>query len=491
MKLAVLSIGVLFFAASCAGDSAELDPEVAQREQAIGVVPRGSTCEQLGLGALSFTLTNPEEGTHAIDPQNSLIFGYHDAEHTTFFFTQSTIRMTGVLASNGDRTMMWEIPGGNDGFGSLTGPPDPGTDTVHTPEEVTFCYDFGLRVQPSPLASFSRRASWAISKSGRTQPLSLAEGQTATLDYSVTARVTGSTPLGQFFHGAVFVENVSPQVVTVSAVTTTVGQLAATVTCPLELPFTMQPFTTIECSFHADMPDTSDRIVVGGGTVSHGLPVSSREVLASFSAPNTSTTTVDRCVTVSDEAAPGDHLLGSVCFEQNQGTFNFSKLVGPFACGNFSVTNAASFAAADTGASGTASWTVNGTVVCNPGCTKDAGYWRSHGQDPTWALIGPAGRNTTFFRSGVSYIDAMFVLPLLNPYWPLASEYIAARLNVLTGVAMQPGTADAFNEATAIFQTRTPLQVLLDLFNHGRIAYLTDRLRSFNEGHAGPGSCPH
>ena len=499
MRQVVFSLGVLSLsAAGCAvaGDDLESDlesveaPRLAQETQAIGVVPRGSTCAQLGLGGQAFTLTNPADGDYAIDAQNSLKFRFYDATRTDFFFTQSTIRMTGVLASNGDRTMMWEMPEGADGWPSLTGPPDPVTGAVQTPEEVTFCYDYELYVQPSPLASLLRRASWSLSKSGRTQPLLLAEGQTATLDYAVTARTTGSVPIGQFFHGTVFVQNKSPHVVTVSAVTTAVGEFSAAVTCPGGLPFTMQPFTLVQCSFRADMPDTADRVIIGSGTVSHALKVTTRQVTGSFSAHNVTTQLLDRCVTLSDTAAPADDgRLGSVCVEQGEATFPFSTVVGPFECGDFSVSNTASYAAADSGQTGSAGWTVNGTVACDPGCTQTAGWWRDHPSDPTWPLIGPQGRNTTFFRSGVSYLQAMFVLPLLNPYWPLASEYIAARLNQLTGVELPAATQAAFNEATGVFQTRTPLQVQLDLFQHGRYNNLAAVLRQFNQGHTGPGAC--
>lgn len=499
MKLVAFT-SCLISVAACAEDpSSDLSPRVASTTQAIGVVPRGSTCAELGLGGQSFTIANPVDGDYAIDSQNSLKFRYYDSTHTDFFFTQSTIRMTGVLASNGDRTMMWEMPGGADGWPSLTGPPDPGTDTVHTPEEVTFCYDNELYVQPSPVANRTQRALWSITKTGRTSALILGEGQSASVQYNVAVRSTGAVALGQSISGPVFVQNKSPNVVTVGSVTTLVGGVAAPVACPLPLPFTMQPFTLVECSFSADVPDTSDRVVLGGGTVSHGLKVSTREATASFSAPNSGTTTIDRCIAVADEAAPGNHSLGTACVEQGPVSFPFSLVLGPYACGAFSVTNTASFATFDTAATGTSSWTVNGEVICNPGCTSKWEYWRDHSdlgphaQDPTWDLLGPQSENTTFFRSGVSYIQSMYVivLPLLNPYWTLSREYIAARLNQLTGVAMPAATAAAFNEATALFNANTPLQIQLNLFLHGRIHQLTSTLASFNDGHTGPGACAH
>ena len=106
-------------------------------------------------------------------------------------------------------------------------------------------------------------------------------------------------------------------------------------------------------------------------------------------------------------------------------------------------------------------------------------------------LVGAQGRDTTFFRSGTSYHQTLYVLvlPLLNPYWTLAREYIAARLNQLTGVELPAATAAAFQEATGVFAANSPLQIQLNLFVHARLRALTAALASFNDGHAGPGVC--
>lgn len=497
MRAAVL-VSCLAAMAGCLDGEGRAVERQAAREQAIGVVPRGSTCAQLGLGEQAFTLIEPVSGDYAIDAQNSLKFRYYDSSRTDFYFTQSTIRMTGVLASNGARTMMWEIPGGSDGWPSLSGPPDEGTGELHTPEEVTFCFDNELYVQPSPLTNRTRRAVWGLSRASPTAPILLAEGQSRAVEHQVTAQPTSFAPLGQSISGPVFVQNKSPNTVTVGAVTTTVAGVAAAVTCPTSPPFSMAPHTTVECSFFLAVSDTEDRLVVGGGTVSHGLKVSTREVTASFSAHNSGTETIDRCVTVRDEASTAaDHLLGTACAESGATTFTFSAPVGPFACGAFSLTHTASFAAFDTNASGAASSTVHGEVSCDPGCTRRWDYWRDHSDagpapaDPTWHLVGPSGEDTAFFRSGVSYIQEMYVvvLPLLNPYWTLGREYIAARLNQLTGVAMPGATAAAFAEATGVFQGSTPLQIQLNLFAHPRLNQLTSMLAAFNNGSVGPGAC--
>jgi hypothetical protein len=493
MKLVVL-LSSLVFAVSCfddgASEEAGAEPKLSESEQAIGIYPRGVTCSELGLGGKSFTLTGPvASGIYTIEAQNTLRLQFYEGSNTRFFFTQSSIRMTGVLVSTDTRTMMWDMPGGADGWPSLTGPPRPGTGEITPPEEITFCYDNELYVQASPVANMSRRATWGITKTGRTTPLVLGEGDVASLSYNVTMQNTGMVPLGQFIGGAVYVHNKSPSTVTVSSVTTLVGNLNATVTCPTAPPFTMPPFTQIECSFRADVPDTADRLVMAGGTVSHGLRVTTREVTASFAAPNTGISTTDRCVAVFDTASPAaDRRIGTVCLDGGM-TLSFSTQVGPFDCGAFSVANTASFTTFDTSATGSAGFTVSGEVVCDPGCTRRWEYWRDHPNDPTWALLGPAGRNTAFFSSGTSYHGALSVLPLLNPYWILAREYVAARLNQLTGVDYPANTQAAFSDGTAIFNSNSPLQILLNLFIHGRVNSNANVLERFNRGIDGPGTC--
>lgn len=495
MRAVVVPTSFLLLAGCLEGSSSQA-PRLSELDQKISIIPRGATCASLGLGGQQLTLTAPASGDYAIDAHNSLKLRYYDDSNTIFYFTQSTIRMTGVLASIGDRTMTWEMPGGADGWPSLHGPPDAETGEIDPPDEVAFCYDYELYVQPSPYANHAQRATWTITKTGRAEPLVLAEGQSEMVDYDVTVRSGQPTAAGQYIDGPVFVQNKSPHTVTVGAVRTMVGSISATITCPQAAPFTLAPFTTIECAFKADVPDTSDRNVVGSATVSHNLKVSTIEVVASFSSHNTGTTTFDRCVDVTDEAAPyNDNYLGTVCTDDGPQTFTFTAEVGPFACGAFQVTNAATYTGLDTGASADASWTINGSVTCNPGCTLGIQYWRLHSKlgwrryNATWDEVGPQGENTAFFRSGLSYIHATLVPSLGNPYWTLARAYIAAKLNKLAGAQTPASVNAAFNDATSLLGAYTPLQAFLNLSVRRQMVKAAATLRDFNSGRIGPGRC--
>ncbi len=362
----VVSTLVLVLAAGCTTGDGE-PPSLALREQHVGVIPTGTTCKEAGLGVRSLTLSHPREGTFAIDGRNSLYLGYYDESETVFYFTQSTLRMTGVLVTSGGRTMMWEMPDGADGWPSLQGPPDEVTGEAPQPDQVTFCFDYELYVQPSPYANYAQRATWSIAKTASTSTMFLGEGQSAWADFHVTATPGPVISAGQFVDGPVWVENNSPYTVTVSKVRTAVGTLNAPVTCPKAQPFTLAPYELMECSFTTAVPTTADRVVMGSATVSHELKISTLPVTASFSAHNVATRLFDRCAWIFDDAAPyNDGFLGTVCKDDGPQSFDFSKELGPFPCGKFSSTSTASYLGIDNGATGTARWQINGTVTCDP-----------------------------------------------------------------------------------------------------------------------------
>lgn len=361
----VIPSSLFLLAVGCAAETKR--PELGEWEQKISIIPRGMTCKEAGLGVRHVTLTNPTSGTYAIDANNSFTFRYYDESNTVFYFTNSTLRMTGVMVSAGDRTMTWEMPDGADGWPSLQGPPDLVTGEAPQPDEVTFCFDYELYVQPSPYANHAQRATWTITKTGFTGPLDLLEGESTMVDTTVTATPGPIIAAGQYIDGPVFVENNSPYTVTVNKVRTMVGTINATVTCPSAGAFTLAPYAMVECSFIASVPTLADRNVVGSASVSHELKVTTREVMSSFSAHNVGTVLFDRCAVITDEASPyAGNYLGTVCRENGPTNYVFSNPVGPFNCGKFTVSKTATYTGINNSASGTARWALNGRVNCGP-----------------------------------------------------------------------------------------------------------------------------
>lgn len=134
------------------------------------------------------------------------------------------------------------------------------------------------------------------------------------------------------------------------------------------------------------------------------------------------------------------------------------------------------------------------------GCSLTQGYWKTHNAtfkggapvDPTWALLpGGAAEGTTFFLSGKTWFEVFWTPVGGNAYYNLAHQYMAARLNVLSGA--DPTTiASTLTTATTLFQTYTPAQIGALSGNNSlrkQFVSLAGILGSYNEGDIGPGHC--
>lgn len=137
--------------------------------------------------------------------------------------------------------------------------------------------------------------------------------------------------------------------------------------------------------------------------------------------------------------------------------------------------------------------------LCTQGCTYTQGYWKTHvdyaakpqfskKRDANWDLIGADGEDTLFFASGQSYIAVMWTPPQGNAYYNLAHQYIAAKLNVLSGAGTTPAVASAIAQAEAWFVGRSPATKVSGTARTTAIS-LAGTLGSYNEGAIGPGHC--
>ena len=465
---------------------------LATEESEVSIVPGSTTCADQGLGDHELVIPAPVTGTYSIDGVNTLGFHYYDATGTVFFFTGATLRMDGVLVHAAGTTTVFPLDEAN-GWPSLGAiDPDPGVWLV--PESVSFCYDYELFLNPNGYAHRGRRHAWDIAKTGPASPLALAPGGSVAAPYAVTVTPTGWTDAGRFFAGPVFVNNPSPYEVTIQAVTVDVGGIPATVTCPVALPHTIPPFTTLTCELFAEVPDEADRLLYVDVVSDGSLEIDRSLETGSFGSHTTTVLDFDECVAVYDDHVPGD-LLGSACVAGGAQTFTYSSTIGPFAtCGPFEVTNLAWFETNDSGTSESATWNVTGAVPCGAGCTRTQGYWKTHSEygpapyDATWALL-PAGANTPFFLSGTSYLAVFNTQPAGNPYYILAHQYAAAKLNQLSGASLS-SISTTFAEATQLLATYTPAQVKTGPKSLKiRATLLALVLAAYNEGWIGPGHC--
>ena len=378
-----------------------------------------------------------------------------------------------------------------------------------------------LAVSKTVNTSHTRDYDWSISKGrfiapgeddGDGDPLTLIldEGQTHTASYEVVVTMTGFTDTDHAVDGVITVANpasILAEDVVVTDVLSITG--ASAVDCdPVadgdQATVDIPAVGSVDCTYTADVADGTAQANIATATL-FGIDYHSATEDVTFGDP---TTELDDCIDVVDDAGtPGDTSddidLGTVCVEDlvaGSKTLTYTLEIGPFTpCGTYEFTNTASFATSDQDGegddTGTATYTVTIDVPCPEGCTLTLGYWQTHSSqgpapfDDTWALIG---EDTTFFLSGVSWLEAIQANPQGNAYWILAQQYVAAQLNFLTGADAPPEVVTAFNDATALFTAWTPAEIGALKGNDAiRQEFLAaaDVLASYNEGDIGPGHC--
>jgi hypothetical protein len=369
------------------------------------------------------------------------------------------------------------------------------------------CY--ALQVSKTAQTSLTRTWDWTIEKSADQTELLLTPGQQFLVNYAVSL---SASPVDSDWtaHGTITVVNPNPlRGALLNSVADAAGGIAGTVDCGVAFPHLLAPGGTLTCSYSVDLPSAAPRTNRATATLqnfAYGADGSSAPTGTSdfsgtaevdFSGAGVSQ--VDECVDVEDSLQGP---LGTVCADAAPTTLNYGRFIGPFTspdqCGVQEVKNTASFIAGDTGATGESSWTVRVTVACGQGCTLTPGYWKTHSlrgpapYDDTWAKLGPLQEATPFFLSGKTYYQALWTPPQGNAYYILAHAYIATTLNGLNGASMPAEVLAAWNEATTLFQTKTPAQIAAQKGNQQprkRFIELAGLLDLYNNGLIGPGHC--
>jgi hypothetical protein len=202
-------------------------------------------------------------------------------------------------------------------------------------------------------------------------------------------------------------------------------------------------------------------------------------------------THVDTCVDVTDTFAG---FLGTVCYDDPPPvTFTYSRWIGPYEdCGTYTVENTATYTTNNTGSSDTDSWTVDVEVPCVGGCTLTQGYWKTHSKygrapyDDTWdTYMG----GETLFLYGQNWYTVFWTPPRGgDPYYILAHQYMAAKLNILNGASSTPEVMNALNDAWTWLQSNEPGVKLRKFLRYWPL-HLAFILSQYNEGLIGPGHC--
>jgi hypothetical protein len=341
--------------------------------------------------------------------------------------------------------------------------------------------------------TFKRTYNWDVEKSGDTTDVTLSPGQSYLVNYTVDVTST-HTDSDWAVSGDITITNPDPnnpaKIADVSDVVS--PTINADVDCGVTIPYTLGAGDTLMCTYETDLPDGANRTNTATVTVAADSKVdgNSGTAAVTFGDP---TTEVNKCVEVFDSQKG---TLGEVCANEAPKQFKYSLYVGPYEeCGPHEFVNTAIVRRGSV-VLDSSSWTVNVDVPCDAGCTLTQGYWKTHSEngpapyDDGWLAIGPDGQDTVFFLSGKTWYQVFWTPPAGNPYYNLAHQYMAAKLNVLNGASAPPEVAAALASAEALFAAKTPAQVsggskaLKKQFTE-----LASTLDKYNNGLIGPGHC--
>lgn len=416
----------------------------------------------------------------------------------TYVDWTSTVGIDAVIVKGGPNAnaYVYDPPDESMGDSGLASPINPNHGRPYELSHLEFCYDYEVVVTKTADTSLTRSWDWDIEKVADATELTLSDGQSYFVEYSVSLDAT-ATDSDHAVSGTISVHNPAPGPATITGVTDVVsGPVAADVDCGVTFPYVLAAGATLECEYSADLPDAAARTNTATATTSGPVGGDSGTAAVDFSMATV--TEVDECVDVSDSLA-GD--LGMVCASDLPKSFTYSLDIsehlvpaGPSAgCGEYTVPNVASFLTGDTSASGLASWSIDVTIPCNVGCTLTQGYWKTHSDrgpapyDADWGNLGPMEEDTPFFSSGKTWYQVFWTPPAGNAYYNLAHQYMAAKLNVLDGASAPATVTSALSSAQTLFSSVSG--TTLTKAQRTQALQLASILDAYNNGLTGPGHC--
>lgn len=446
------------------------------------------TCASLGLGSFDLKIDPPRPGTYPLNAfGDSVTITTTDGIH---FDWSSTIGIDAVLSKGGDNANAYVYdPEATSGANLYS--PDNGGANRPALSHIDFCFDYEVRVTKTAATSYDRKYTWTIDKNAASTSLTLSQGQTYLMDYTVDLNASSSDN-GHAVAGTITVFNPAPLAATVTGVADSFNGAPIAVSCPVTFPVSLASGASIVCTYSQALGGAVNGTNTATATTTGDVGSGTGAASVTFGPPATIT---DECITVNDSRFGS---LGEVCanaspFSQR---LSYTYPIGPYeTCGPTTFENIASFTTKDTSATGSDAVTVAANVTCDPNsCTLTQGYWKNHSAygpapyDATWSLLEPAQENTPFFLSGTTYHGAFSVRPREGAYWQLAHQYIAAKLNSLDGASLASVQA-SFDAATNIFMTKTPAQIGKNGPAANECKQLAAALDAFNNGAVGPGHC--
>ncbi len=383
---------------------------------------------------------------------------------TTFNWT-STIPLDAVFVKSGENGHNLYVYSGESS--GDTGLSTPYVDNKYQEiSHINFCYDVELLVSKTAEPTFTRDYDWSITKSVSNSVVTVADGGSAKVSYSVGVTKDAGADSDWAVSGTIAVTNPHPTIaadgISVSDEMSDFGPV--TVSCPST---TLAPLSSMNCLYSTGLGNGASRTnTASADSRTYGITKGQGTAAVAFVTP---TTVLDNEVTLTDTFAGAGLPTGPLSATQ---VFTYARTLAAAdftACGVATTFDNTATIATDDNSSRSASASVNATLNCpapqppSPvanNCTLTQGYWGTHSimgpakYDATWALIG---ENTPFYKSGTTYYGVMQLPTKGNAYYSLAHQFVAAKLNILKGatapVGLDMGAVEAF------FEDHTPAQI--------------------------------
>ena len=466
-------------------------------------------------GMLSFKINNApangvydgdEAGVQEVPANGPLVVTISNSTGTSFDFA-TNFAVDIVIVKGGDFANVYSYPNETSSDSGLVAPLNSGGNRP-TISHVTFCYDFELGVSKTAVTAFDRDFDWSITKDSQEtdgstaqDPFEVSENEDAQLDYRVVVTKSAEQDSNHRVSGTITVTNPHPTLAAqgVSVTDSITGGISATVDCAAaagnqSTGLTIAGGGTLTCTYTAALPDDEDRTNTATATTTT-VGIGSGTGTAAVSFANTTPTTTDDCANVSDTFTVTGAPNGSICTTT---TFNYRVTIQSevLDCGLNEINNTATVAATSDESEQTASEKVYVLKNCpevGNGCTLTQGYWKNHGDptrkqfDATWNLLpGGLGANTALFTSGKTWMQAFKTPVAGNPYWALAYQYMAAKLNILAGADSNAVAAALASAETYLAMSPTTKWSKTQKDAMTALAATLDR---YNNGLTGPGHC--
>ncbi len=329
------------------------------------------------------------------------------------------------------------------------------------------CYD--LEVTKTAEGTFDRKWEWTIDKNADKSMLELEEGESATVNYTVTVDAEPMN-VGYGVSGEITIANNHPSkdAVLLSVTDLLDGSFAGDVSCPS---MTVPAGGTLVCTYTADTQAEMNSAVATQQNYYYDSALAATvdgttEYTGSAAVGVVPGDEVDECIDINDTNVG---FLGTVCAGEADKTFEYSLTFGTDAesdvvleeCSEDSHPNTADFVTNDTGTTGDDSWTVSWAIECQQfaGCTP--GYWKNNwwstdasaeptfndmysslfsvpgGSYGTWTLVNALGAqgggwNALVRSATAAYLNATFLSSMSDYEYPMSAADIVSAVNGLT-----------------------------------------------------------